>query len=53
MNPKITPRHIFKILKVKDKLILPKKQEKNNFSHRRNPIRISADFSAEIMQARE
>ena len=49
-----TPRHIIiKIPKVKDKeriLIAPR--EKQSVTYREVPIKLSADFSKEILQAR-
>ena len=49
-----TPRHIIsKLLKVKDKeRILKAAREKQLVNCRRIPIRLSADFSKETLQAR-
>ena len=49
-----TPRHIIiKVLKFKDKeRILKAAREKKLATHRGVPIRISADFSKETLQAR-
>lgn len=55
MNPKrLTPRHIIiKMPKVKDKERIPKiAREKQQVSHKGTPIRLSADLSTEIFQAR-
>ena len=55
MNPKTpTPKHIIsKMPKVKDKeRILKAAREKQLVSYRRFPIRQSADFSTETLQAR-
>ena len=56
MNPKRpTPRHIIiKIPKVKDKeRILKAAREKQLFTYKRAPIKLSADFSKETLQARK
>ena len=48
-----TPRHIIKMSKVKDKeRILKAAREKKLVSYRGVPIRLSADFSKETLQAR-
>ena len=55
VNPKIsTPRHIIiKVVKVKDiRRILKAAKEKQLITHKRNPIRVSANFPAETLQAR-
>ena len=55
MNPKRpTPRHIIiKIPKVKDKeRILKAAREKQLFTYKRAPIKLSADFSKETLQTR-
>ena len=55
MDPKRpTPRHIIiKMLKVKDKdRILQAAREKHLVTYREVPIRLSADFSKETLQAR-
>ena len=55
MNPrKHTPRHItITLLKIKDKeRILKAAREKETVTYKRVPIRLSADFSTEILQAR-
>ena len=55
MNPnRPTPRHIIiKMAKVKDtERILKAAREKQSVSHKGNPIRLSADFSIETLQAR-
>ena len=51
---RITPRHIIiKMPKVKDKdRILKTAREKQIISYKGVPIRLSADFSEEILQAR-
>ena len=54
MNPKRpTPRHvIIKMAKVKDKeRILKAAREKQRVIHKGSPIRLSADFSAETLEA--
>ena len=46
-------RHILvKILKLKADKILKTPKEKQQISYKGNPIRLSADFSIEILQAR-
>ena len=55
MDPKRnTPRHIrIKMPKVKDKeRILKAAREKQTVTYKRVPIRLSADFSKETLQAR-
>ena len=55
MDPKrTTPRHIkIKMSKVKDKeRILKAAREKQRVTYKGVPIRLSADFSKEILQAR-
>ena len=55
MNPnRSTPRHIvIKMAKVKDKeRILKAAREKQNINYKGTPIRLSADFSTETLQAR-
>ena len=55
MNPnRPTPRHIIiKMAKVKDtERILKAAREKQSVSHKGTPIRLSADFSIETLQAR-
>ena len=55
MDPKrTTPRHIkIKMLKVKDKeIILKAAREKQIVTYRGVPIRLSADFSKETLQAK-
>ena len=55
MDPKrLTPRHIInKMPKVKDKeRILKAAREKQSVTYRGVPIRLSADFSKETLQAR-
>ena len=49
-----TPRHIvIKMAKIKDKeRILKEAREKQQVTYKGTPIRLSADFSAEILQAR-
>ena len=48
-----TPRHILKMPKVKDKeRILKAAREKQKVIHKGVPIRLSADFSKETLQAR-
>ena len=48
-----SPRHIIKMSKVKDeKRILKAAREKQVFTFRGVPIRLSADFSKETLQAR-
>ena len=56
MNPKRpTPRHIIiKMSKVKEKeTILKAAREKQLVTYREVPIRLSADFSKETLQARK
>ena len=55
MDPKRnTSRHIIKMPKVKDKKkILKTEREKKVFTYRGVPIRLSASFSKEILQARD
>ena len=52
MNPdRPTPRHmIIKMAKVKERIL--RQQEKNRVNHKGTPIRLSADFSTETLQAR-
>ena len=54
MNPKrTTPRHIIKIPSFKDKeRILKAIREKQEVIYKGTPIRIAAEFSIEILQAR-
>ena len=55
LNPnRPTPRHIIiKMAKVSDKeRILKTAREKQNVTYKGTPIRISADFSTETLQAR-
>ena len=55
MNPNTpTPRHIrIKMAKFKDKKrILKAAREKQRVGHKGTPIRLSADFAAETLQAR-
>ena len=55
INPKRnTLRHIFiKLTKIKDKeKILKSAREKKQITYKGTPIRLSADFSAETLQAR-
>ena len=48
-----TPRHIIKMLEFKDKeRILKAAREKKLVTYRGIPIRLSADFSKETLQAR-
>ena len=56
MDPKrLTPRHIIiKVPEVKDQeRILKASREKQLVTHRRVPIKLSADFSKETLQTRE
>lgn len=55
INPKrSTPRHtLIKLTKIKDKeKILKAAREKKQITYKGTPIRLSADFSAETLQAR-
>ena len=55
MNPnRPTPRYItIKMAKVKDKeRILKAAKEKQRFNYKGSPIRLSVDFSTEMLQAR-
>ena len=55
INPRRnTPRHLLiKLTKIKDKEnILKAAREKNQVTYKGTPIRLSADFSAETLQAR-
>ena len=55
MNPnRLTPRHIIiKMAKVEDKQrILKAAREKQSINYKGTPIRLSADFSTETLQAR-
>ena len=55
MKPKrLIPKHtIIKMAKVKDKeRILKATREKQSINYKRSPIRLSADFSTETLQAR-
>ena len=55
MNPRRnTPRHmVIKLTKMKDKdKILITTREKQQIIYNRTPIKLSADFSTEILQAR-
>ena len=54
INPnRPTPRHIIKMAKVKDKeRILKAVREKQRVNYKGTPKRLSADFSAEMLQAR-
>ena len=48
-----TPRHIIKLLNIKDKeRILKAARGKQTFTYKGVPIRVSADFSKETLQAR-
>ena len=48
-----TPRHIIKLLNIKDKeRILKAARGKQTFTYKEVPIRLSADFSKETLQAR-
>ena len=50
---KNTPRHIIKLPKIKDKeIILKTAREKETVTYKGAPIRLSADFSKETLQAR-
>ena len=51
---KTTPRHIvIKMAKIKDKdRLLKAARERNKITYKEKPIRLSSDFSAEILQAR-
>ena len=56
INPrKNTPRHILiKLTKIKFKeKVLKAAREKQQIAYRGTPIKLSADFSAEILQARK
>ena len=56
INPRRnTPRHILiKLAKIKDKeKVLKVTREKRQITHKGTPIRLTADFSAETLQARE
>ena len=56
LNPnRPTPRHnIIKMAKIKDKeRILKAAREKQRVNYKGTPIRLSADFSTETLQARE
>ena len=54
MDPrKHTPRHlIITLLKVKDERILKAAREKETVTYKGGPIRLSADFLKETLQAR-
>ena len=55
INPRRNmPRHIvIKLTKIKDKeKLLKTKREKQQITYKGTPIRLTADFSAEILQAR-
>ena len=54
MNPyRLTPRYIIiKMGKVKDKERILKAAKKNGVSYKGTPIRLSADFFSETLQAR-
>ena len=55
INPRRnTPRHIvFKLTKIKDiEKLLKATREKRQITYKRIPIRLTADFSAETLQAR-
>ena len=54
MDPKRnTPRHIIKLLNIKDKeRILKAARGKQTFIYKGVPIRVSADFTKETLQAR-
>ena len=54
MDPrKHTPRHIvITLAKIKDERILKAAREKNTLTYKGVPIRLSADFSKETLQAR-
>ena len=47
-----TPRHITTLAKVKDERILKAAREKETVTYKGVPIRLSADFSKETLQAR-
>ena len=48
-----TPRHIVILLpKIKDERILKAAREKESVTYKRVPIKLPADFSKEILQAR-
>ena len=53
MNPnRTTPRHIITMAKIKDKeRILKAGREKQNVNYKGTPIRLSADFFTETLQA--
>uniref|UniRef100_A0A8C3WB29 L1 transposable element RRM domain-containing protein n=1 Tax=Catagonus wagneri TaxID=51154 RepID=A0A8C3WB29_9CETA len=53
-HPRNTPRHILiKMTKIKDKeKILKAARGKKQMTYKGTPIRLSADFSAETLQAR-
>ena len=54
INPKrTTPRQIIiKLAKIKDKRRVKAEREKKQVTYKRTPIKLSADFSAETLQAR-
>ena len=55
INPRRnTPRHtVIKLIKIKDKdKILKETREKQQITYSKTPIRLSANFSTEILQAR-
>ena len=54
INPvRNTPRYVIKLTKIKDKdKLLKTTKEKRQITHKRKLIRLSADFSTEILQAR-
>ena len=52
LNPKRpTPRHIIKTAKVKERILKAAKQ-KQRVNYKQSPIRLSANFSVETLQAR-
>ena len=53
LNPnRRTPRHIIKTAKVKDERILKAARGKQRVNYKGSPIRLSADFCTEALQAR-
>ena len=54
INPRRnTPRHVIKLAKIKDKeKLLKATREKRQITYKGTPIRLTADFSAETLQAR-
>ena len=53
MNPnRHTLRHtVIKMAKIKDRVFL-RQQEKNRVNYKGTPVRLSTDFSTEMLQAR-